>query len=70
MKVKKFLCIFTMITMLIAMLPSMQAAAYVGSTVRFKRVTSADDLVVGAKYLIVGYDEDEGKYYALYAVYA
>ena len=65
MKVKKFLCIFTMITMLIAMLPSMQAAAYVGSTVRFKRVTSADDLVVGAKYLIVGYDEDEGKYYAL-----
>lgn len=65
MKVKKFLCIFTMITMLLAMLPSIPAAAYVDSTVRFKRVTSADELVEGTKYLIVGYDEDEGKYYAL-----
>lgn len=65
MKVKKILCIFTMVTMLIAMLPSIQAAAYVDSTVRFKRVTSADDLVVGAKYLIVGYDVDEAVYYAL-----
>ncbi len=64
MKVKKFLCIFTMITMLIAMLPSMQAAAF-DSTVSFKRVTSADELVVGAKYLIVGYDVDEAVYYAL-----
>lgn len=65
MKVKKIFCIITIITMLIAMLPSMQAAAYVDSAVRFKRVTSADELVVGAKYLIVGYDADEGKYYAL-----
>lgn len=65
MKVKKFICIFTMITMLLAMLPSLPAAAYVDSTVRFKRVTSADDLVGGAKYLIVGYDTDEGVYYAL-----
>ena len=64
MKVKKFLCIFTMITMLIAMLPSMQAAAF-DSTVSFKRVTSADEVVVGAKYLIVGYDADEAVYYAL-----
>lgn len=64
MKVKKFLCIFTMITMLIAMLPSMQAAAF-DSTVSFKRVTSADDVVVGANYMIVGYDENDGKYYAM-----
>lgn len=65
MKVKKIFCIITIITMLIAMLPSMQAAAYVDSAVRFKRVTSADELVVGAKYLIVGYDADEAVYYAL-----
>lgn len=65
MKVKKFLCIFTTITMLLAMLSSIPAAAYVDSTVRFKRVTSADELVAGAKYLIVGYDADEAVYYAL-----
>ena len=65
MKVKKIICIITIITMLIALLPNIPAAAYVDSTVRFRRVTSADDLVVGAKYLIVGYDADEGKYYAL-----
>lgn len=64
MKVKKNFCIITIITMLIAMLPSMQAAAYVDSAVRFKRVTSADELVVGAKYLIVGYDADAKAYYA------
>lgn len=65
MKVKKIFCIITIITMLIAMMPSMQAAAYVDSAVRFKRVTSADELVVGAKYLIVGYDADAEAYYAL-----
>lgn len=65
MKVKKFICIFTMITMLVALLPSIPAAAYVDSTVHFKRITCADDFVEGAKYLIVGYDEDEDKYYAL-----
>ena len=65
MKVKKIICIFTMITMLVALLPSVSAAAYVDSTVRFKRITCADDFVEGAKYLIVGYAEDEDKYYAL-----
>ena len=65
MKVKKNICIFTMITMLVALLPSVPAAAYVDSTVRFKRITCADDFVEGAKYLIVGYAEDEDKYYAL-----
>ena len=65
MKVKKFLCIFTMITMLIAMLPNLSAVATVDSTKKFKLVTSADELVVGAKYLIVGYDVDEAVYYAL-----
>ena len=65
MKVKKIICIFTMITMLVALLPSVPAAAYVDSTVRFKRITCADDFVEGAKYLIVGYAEDEDKYYAL-----
>ena len=65
MKVKKFLCIFTMITMLVTMLPSLPAAAYVDSAVHFKRVTSSDELVVGANYMIVGYDENDGKYYAM-----
>lgn len=65
MKVKKFLCIFTMITMLIALLPNLSAVATVDSTKKFKLVTSADELVVGAKYLIVGYDVDEAVYYAL-----
>lgn len=65
MKVKKFLCIFTMITMLIALLPNLSAVATVDSTKKFKLVTSADELVVGATYLIVGYDADEAVYYAL-----
>lgn len=65
MKVKKFFCVLTVATMLLAILPSMPAAAYVESTVRFKQVTSEAELVVGAKYLIVGYDADEAVYYAL-----
>lgn len=68
MKVKKIICIFTMITMLVALLPSVPAVAYVDSTVRFKRVTSADDLVVGAKYLIVGCHGNETDGYQYYAL--
>ena len=65
MKANKILCMLTMITMLVTMLPSIQAAAYVDSTVRFRRVTSPEDLVVGAKYMIVSYDEVENVYYTL-----
>lgn len=65
MKQKRLPGMLTVFAMLLTLLPVMPAEAYVDSSVCFKRVTSADDLVVGAKYLIVGYDADAEAYYAL-----
>ena len=65
MKQKRLAGVFCAFVMLLALLPNLSAVATVDSTMKFKLVTSADELVVGAKYLIVGYDADEAVYYAL-----
>lgn len=69
MKTKKLLSIFTMLTMLLALLPSIPASAAVSYTMRFKRVTSVDEITsgLGVKYLIVGYEGEDsgGRYFAL-----
>ena len=56
MKQKRLAGVFCAFVMLLALLPNLSAVATVDSTMKFKLVTSADELVVGAKYLIVGYD--------------
>lgn len=65
MKTKKIICILTIVTMLLTILPGIPTAALVDSSVRFKRVTSADEITLDSKYLIVAYDEAEGVYYTL-----
>ncbi|MGN1121530.1 MAG: hypothetical protein ACI4RV_04110 [Eubacteriales bacterium] len=67
MKPKRWLRKFTVLFALLAGLMCLSAAA-LDSTVRFERVTSAEQLVTGAKYLIVGcsdYETDAYTYYAL-----
>jgi len=67
MKQKKLLSIITLLTVFISLMPGLPAKAFNFET-KFKPVTSAEEIVSGAKYIIVGrpgYDTDPYEYYAL-----
>lgn len=63
MKQRKLLSIVTMLTMLFLLVPSLPASA-ANDTIYYKRVTSANEIVAGARYLVVGCSDD-GNYYAI-----
>lgn len=68
MKQKRLISAVTLIAMLLALLPNFTVSAE-EDTMRYKRVTSADEITSDAKYIIVGcpggYEKDTAEYYAM-----